>query len=106
MEIRYRNLRRRTFLPRTASVPVPTALFINFGQSTASSTYESTYVPLFFKADDFRTNKLMLSTLPESESADAIFRAIDCEEGRVLEDNEGYDDSHDLKTFKKGTNSP
>src|SRR5271163_229415 len=58
------------------------------------------------KADAFRMNKLMLSTLPESESAGSIFRAIDCEEGRVLEDNEEYDDSHDLRTFKKGTNFP
>jgi hypothetical protein len=40
-------------------------------------------------------NKLMLSTLPESESAGSIFHAIGCEEGRVLEDNEEYDDSHE-----------
>jgi ATP-dependent exoDNAse (exonuclease V) alpha subunit len=69
----------------------------------AKQTYLTTFL-CSLKADAFRTNKLMLSTLPESESAGAIFRAIDCEEGRVLEDNEEYDDTHDLNTFKKGTN--
>jgi hypothetical protein len=51
-------------------------------------------------------NKLILSTLPESESAGLIFRIIDCEEGRELKDNEEYDNSHDLRTFKKGINFP
>ena len=49
-----------------------------------------TYMTTFFcslKADAFRMKKLMLSALPKSESAGSIFRTIDCEEGRVLEDN-------------------
>ena len=71
----------------------------------ATQTYMTTFL-CSLKADAFRMNKLMLSTLPESESDDSIFRSIDCEEGRVLEDNEDYDDTHDLRTFKKGTNFP
>ena len=58
------------------------------------------------KADAFRMNKLILSTLPGYGSAGSIFYAIDCEEGRVLENNkEGYSGS-DARTFKKGTNFP
>ena len=71
----------------------------------ATQTYMTTFLSSL-KTDAFHMNKLMLSTLPESESAGSIFRAIDCEESRVLEDNEEYDDSQDLRTFKKGTNFP
>jgi ATP-dependent DNA helicase PIF1 len=71
----------------------------------ATQTYTTTFL-CSLKTDAFRMNKLMLSTLPEFESADSIFRSIDCEEGRVLKDNEDYDDRHDLRTFKKGTNFP
>ena len=56
------------------------------------------------KNDAFQMNKLILSTLPESDSASSIFHAIDCENGKMLEYEEEYDDSTDLRTFKRGTN--
>src|SRR5436853_3142099 len=56
------------------------------------------------KADAFRMNKLMLSTLPKSKSASSIFYAIDYEECRVLENNKENNGSSDSRTFKKGTN--
>ncbi len=58
------------------------------------------------KADAFRMNKLILSTLPESDSTSSIFHSIDCEEGKVLENNKENDGSSDSRTFKKGTNFP
>ena len=51
-------------------------------------------------------NKLILSTLLESNSASSIFYAIDCKNGKVLEYEEEYDNSADLRTFKRGTNFP
>ena len=71
----------------------------------ATQTYMTTFL-CSLKNDAFRMNKLMLSTLPESDSESSIFHAIDCEDGKVLEHGEGYDDSADLRTFKKGTNFP
>jgi len=71
----------------------------------ASQTYMTTFL-CSLKADAFRLNKLVLSTLPKSESAGSIFHAIDCEEGRVLENDEKNDSGSDSKTFKKGTNFP
>jgi len=78
------------------------------GQANRFDLTTQTYMTTFLcslKADAFRMNKLILSTLPDSESASSIFHAIDCEEGRVLENNE-ENDSSDSKTFKKGTNFP
>jgi len=69
-----------------------------------TQTYMTTFL-CSLKADAFRMNKLILSTLPESESTDSVFYAIDCEEGRVLENSKESDGS-DSRTFKKGTNFP
>jgi len=71
----------------------------------ATQTYMTTFL-CSLKNDAFRMNKLMLSTLPESDSESSIFHAIDCEDVKVLEHEEEYDDSTDLRTFKKGTNFP
>ena len=49
-------------------------------------------------------NKLILFTFSESDSASSIFHAIDCKNGKVLEYKEEYNDSADLRTFKRGTN--
>jgi ATP-dependent DNA helicase PIF1 len=79
------------------------------GQANSFDLTTQTYMTTFLcslKADAFRMNKLILSTLPDSESASSIFHAIDCEEGRVLENCKGNNGSSDSKTFKKGTNFP
>ena len=71
----------------------------------ATQSYITTFL-CSLKNDAFWMNKLILSTLSESDSASSIFHAIDDKNRKVLEYEEEYDDSADLRTFKRGTNFP
>ena len=49
-------------------------------------------------------NKLILSTLPESDSTSSIFYLINYKESKVLENNKKNNSSNNSRTFKKWTN--
>ena len=49
----------------------------------ATQSYMTTFL-CALKNDNFQMNKLILSTLPESDSASSMFHAIDCEDGKCL----------------------
>ena len=73
----------------------------------ARQTYMITFL-CSLKNDAFWMNKLILSTLQNRILQVQYSKqlSLDCEDGKVLEYEEEYDNSADLRTFKRGMNFP